>query len=83
MATLYVESIPDELYEALRGRAREHRNSIAAEVLRLLEENVPTAREIKARQEFLRQVRRLQSRRPQTAGSYASTEKMQRQDRMR
>jgi plasmid stability protein len=83
MATLYVENIPDELYEALRGRAREHRKSIAAEVLRLLEENVPTAHEIGARQEFLRQVRRLRSRRPQTAGSHASTEKMQRQDRTR
>ena len=43
MATLYVENVPDELYEALRGLARQHRKSIAAEVLTLLEENVPTA----------------------------------------
>ena len=38
MATLYVENIPDELYEALRERARQQRKSIAAEVLRLIEE---------------------------------------------
>ena len=51
MATLYVENIPDDLYEALRSRAKARRRSIAAEVLALLEENVPTARELKARQE--------------------------------
>ena len=37
MATLYVENVPDELYEALRKRARRNRKSIAAEVLELLE----------------------------------------------
>jgi len=42
MATLYVENISDELYEALRARARRHRKSIAAEVVTLLEENIPT-----------------------------------------
>ena len=41
MATLYVENIPDELYQALRERARQHRKSIAAEILTLLEENSP------------------------------------------
>lgn len=83
MATLYVENIPDDLYEALRGRAREHRKSIAAEVLALLEENVPTARELEARQEFLRRVRRLRSRRLQEAASYPSAETMQRKERAR
>ncbi len=37
MATLYVENVPDELYEALRKCARNQRRSIAAEVLELLE----------------------------------------------
>ena len=37
MATLYVENVPDDLYEALRQRARSHRKSIAAEVVSLLE----------------------------------------------
>lgn len=42
MATLYIENVPDELYEALRARARQHRKSIAAEILSLLEGNIPT-----------------------------------------
>ena len=49
MATLYVENIPKDLYEALRGRAKARRRSIAAEVLALLEENIPTQKELKAR----------------------------------
>ena len=45
MATLYVENVPDDLYEALRSRAKARRRSIAAEVLALLEENIPTAKD--------------------------------------
>jgi plasmid stability protein len=48
MAKLYVENVPDDLYKALRERARARRRSIAAEVLALLEENVPTEQELKA-----------------------------------
>ena len=47
MATLYVENVPDDLYEALRNRAKAQHRSIAAEVLALLEQNVPTAQELK------------------------------------
>lgn len=83
MATLYVENVPDELYEALRGRAHEHRKSIAAEVLALLAENVVTARELKSRQAFLRRVERLRSRRTRPAGRFPSSEEMQREDRAR
>ena len=83
MATLYVENVPDNLYEALRGRARLHRKSIAAEVLSLLEENVPTAQELKSREEFLHRVRRFRSRRPRSAGPFPSSEEMQREDRSR
>lgn len=83
MSTLYVENIPDELYEALRGRARQHRNSIAAEVLSLLAENIPTARELKSRQEFLRRIRRRQSQGPRSAGPFPSSEEMQREERRR
>ncbi len=83
MATLYVENVPDELYEALRGRARQHRKSIAAEVLSLLEENIPTPRELKSRQEFLRRLRRLRSRKSPAADRFPSTEEMQREDRSR
>jgi len=82
MPTLYVENVPDELYEALRARARQARKSIAAEVLSLLEGNIPTAEELKRRRAFLDKLRRLQSRRP-AAGRFPSAEELQRQDRRR
>ncbi len=83
MPTLYVENVPHQLYEALRDQARQHRKSIATEVLSLLEENVPTAQELKSRQEFLRRVRRFRSRRPRSAGPFPSSEEMQREERRR
>jgi plasmid stability protein len=83
MATLYVQNVPDELYEALRRQAQQHRKSIAAEVVSLLELNVPTPEELKLRREFLRQARRLQSRKGPAAGPFPSTEEMQRGDRSR
>ncbi len=83
MSTLYVENVPDDLYQALRQRARQHRKSIAAEVLSLLEENIPTAEELKRRREFLARVERLRSRRSRFSGSFPSTEVVQRKDRDR
>jgi hypothetical protein len=83
MPTLYVENIPRELYGVLRGRARQRRNSIAAEVLSLLAENIPTARELKSRQEFLARMRRRQSQRPRSRGPFPSSEEMQREERRR
>ena len=83
MATLYVENVPDELYAALRDRARQHRKSLAAEVLSLLEENVPTAAELKRRKQFLLRVRRLGSRQGRSSGPFPSTEQMLREDRAR
>ena len=83
MATLYVENVPEDLYEALRERARQHRKSITAEVLSLLTENVVTATERKARHQFLRQMQRLRSHRPRSTGAFPPSEEMQRQDRGR
>jgi len=83
MAVLYVENIPDDLYEALRGRARARRRSIAAEVLALLEENVPTPQELKARQGLLRKLVRLRSKRPDSRRTFPTSEEMLRQDRER
>lgn len=37
MSTLYVREVPDELYEALRRRAKERRSSVSREAIRLLE----------------------------------------------
>ena len=83
MPTLYVENIPRNLYEALRERARRRHRSIAAEVLALLEENVPTEKELQARQEFFRRLERIRSKKSRSSGPFPSAEEMQRQDRAR
>jgi len=83
MATLYVENIPDDLYKALRDRARAGRRSIAAEVLALLEENIPTEQELKARHNLLRKVTRMRAKRTYSGRKFPSTEEMLREDRER
>jgi plasmid stability protein len=83
MPTLYVENVPADIYDALRKRARESRSSISAEVLSLLKNNVPTAKEVTRRQEVLKRIMRIQRRRPSSAGPFPSTEEMQREDRVR
>jgi len=83
MATLYVENVPDDVYQALRERARKHRKSIAAEVLSLLEENVPTEKELKRRREFVQKMQAMRSQKPLHPGPFPSTEEMQREDRQR
>ena len=83
MPTLYVEKVPKELYEALRSRARARRHSIAAEVLALLEENVPTAQELKARQDLLRKLVRMSAKRTNISRAFPPTEEMLREDRER
>jgi plasmid stability protein len=81
MATLYVENVPDDLYKALRGRARARRRSIAAEVLALLEENVPTEQALKARRDLVRKIIRMRTKRPRRP--FPSAEEMLREDRER
>lgn len=83
MPTLYVENVPVDLYEALRRRARENRTSISGEVLTLLDHNVPTAAELARRKEALTRALRMRSRRPRSAGSFPTSEEMQREDRLR
>jgi plasmid stability protein len=62
MPTLCVKNVPKELYEALRARARLRRRSIAAEVVTLLAENIPTQKDLKSRQAFLSNIRRLHAK---------------------
>jgi len=83
MATLYVENVPDELYEALRNRAKQNRKSIAGEVISLLEESVPTAQELKRREQLFQQVLKLRAGKPAGPGPFPTTEEMQREDRER
>ena len=80
MATLDVENVPVDLYEALRARAR--RRSIAAEILLLLEENFPTEKELRARRDFVRKLGRLRSR-GRSTGKVPTAEQMVREDRER
>jgi len=83
MPTLYVENVPDEVYESLRGLARAHQNSIAAEVLTLLKENVPTEEELARRKEILKRALRIRARRPPASGPFPASEEMLRDDRLR
>jgi plasmid stability protein len=83
MPTLHVENIPRDLYAALRKRAKTNQRSIAAEVRALLKENVPTARELEARHEFVRNILRLRAKQPKSRGNFQSAEEMIREDRER
>ena len=83
MPTLYVENIPDDLYRGLRLRARANRSSIAAEVIALLQSNIPTAKELKRREEFYRRMEKIRSTRVRRDEQLPSTEEMIREDRAR
>lgn len=83
MATLYVENVPDDLYEALRSRAKARHRSIAAEVLALLEENIPTAQELRSRHEWVRKLARLRKQGAGSGRAFPSTEGMIREGRER
>jgi plasmid stability protein len=83
MPTLYVENVPKDLYQALRARARKNRSSIAAEVIALLKDNVPTAAELKRRKRAFEELMRLQASTPPGPGPFPSTEEMIREDRER
>jgi plasmid stability protein len=83
MATLYVENVPDDLYEALRSQAKARQRSIAAEVLTLLQENIPTAQELEARQGLFRKIIQLRETEMNSGRVYPSSEEMIREDRER
>ena len=82
MATLYVESVPNDLYEALRERARSNRRSIAAETISILEQMVPTQAELRRRREFYQRIQRIWKR-ARRAAPGPSTEQLLREDRNR
>lgn len=83
MATLYVENIPDDLYEALRSRAKARRRSIAAEVLALLEQNIPTEQELKRRKDLFDKLLQIRSTPTPEGQVFPSAEEMIREDRER
>ena len=83
MPTLYVENVPKERYEALRERAAQHHRSIAAEILALIEENIPTRKELKVRRGIYRRLARLRGQPSPQPGPFPSAEEMIREDRSR
>ena len=83
MPTLYVENVPEDLYEALRARAQQNRKSISAEVLTLLSENIPTAAELSRRQQLVERARQIRNRKTLRNGPFSTSEEMLRKDRAR
>ncbi len=83
MATLYVENVPDDLYEALRKRAKRNSKSIAGEVIALLKRDVPAAAELKRRRDLLKRMEQLRNVKPLSPGPFPSAEEMIREDRER
>jgi plasmid stability protein len=83
MATLYVENIPDERYEALRAQAKKNQRSIAAEIISLLQDNVPTETELRNRRKAIDQLKRIRSLVPLAPGPFPSAEEMIREERER
>jgi plasmid stability protein len=83
MATLYVENVPEDLYKALRKRAKANRSSIAAEVIGLLKSFVPTEEELKSRREFYDRLAQIRSKPPLQPSPFPPVEEMIREDRER
>jgi plasmid stability protein len=83
MATLYVENFPDDLYQALRKRAKKNHTSIAAEVISLLKEDVPTTAELRRREGFFKFAEQMGRKNPVGPGPFPSAEEMVREDRDR
>jgi plasmid stability protein len=81
MATLYVENVPDDLYEALRERAKRNRRSMAAEVISLLEHEVPSPAQLAHRREVARRMEQLRSVGSPGSAPFPSAEEMQREAR--
>jgi plasmid stability protein len=83
MPTLYVENVPEDVYKALRKRAKDNSKSIASEVIELLKQHIPTEAELKRRREFYDRLAELRARPPLTPGPFPSAEEMIREDRER
>jgi plasmid stability protein len=83
MATLYVENVPKDLYEALRKRAKNNHRSVAAEVRALLEESVPGEKELQRRRDFVTRLDEFRASVTRVEGTFPTAEEMIREDRER
>jgi plasmid stability protein len=82
MAALYFGNVPDDPHEALRERAHAGHRSMAAEVVALHEQNIPTEGELRARSRIMRKLNQIRLGK-KSGRRFPSTEEMQRQDRKR
>lgn len=83
MATVYVENVAEEVYTAIRERAKRNRRSIAAEISEVLAREFPGARELSRRRAAFRRALELQAETPAAAGPFPSAEEMIRELRAR
>ena len=83
MPTLYVENVPEDIYEAIRARAKARRTSISNEVLTLLSDNVVTPDEVRRRTGLLERAALLRAMPPASAGTFQPAEDLLREDRAR
>jgi plasmid stability protein len=83
MPTLYVENVPQELYEGLREQAKRDQRSIAAEVISLLKLHIPTKDVTRRRRKAIEGLARLRNMKPLTEGPFPSAEELIREDRER
>jgi hypothetical protein len=83
MATLYVDNFADDLYDALRKKAKERRSSIAAVLTDLVRQHVPPESELAARRAYLKRLKKIHARPVPPGIKFPSTEEMLREDRDR
>lgn len=83
MPALYVQNIPDELYQSLKRRAKEKQSTIAAEVIEMLSSFMPSQEELDRRWAAHRRLFESQQQPPLTPGPFPTAEEMLREDRQR
>lgn len=85
MATLYVENVPEEIYDAVRAQAQSKGKSIAAEVIALLTDHVPTPVELERRRKLFSFAQKARAAGAAAGASLKviTSEEMQREDRDR
>jgi len=83
MPALYVQNVPDDLYKALKQRARERHTSMAAEIIEILSAMVPTEEAMERRWAAHRRLSELQKQPSPGPGPFPTAEEMIREDRQR
>jgi plasmid stability protein len=83
MPSLYVENVPEDLYQGLKERAQLDQRSMAAEVISLLKLHIPTKEVTRRRRKAIEGLARLRNMKPLTEGRFPSAEELIREDRER